>query len=290
MKIKSALFYKINNRAELLNGLADGDLSVFEFAKAAPYQDSSVGFRRWGNDEFIKQIGDKYLVMQFTIQQKRVPSDVVNKILAEKVAELESKGEVVGKKLRKEFKESIVQQLLPQAFPKDTSFMFYVDKARDIIVVLGASEAQAYVALNRLRIHLGTLSIRPIQTVTPLYHLAAHAIKNNELFVGEYGDKLRLKVGDKVVSFKGDSIPNETVVSLIDESMGVEEIQLFLPTIIEAVVTSNLTFKGIKLLALYEESEDEEASHEAMCIITFEAIGTLFDLLLKRLGGYYADI
>ena len=79
----------------------------------------SVGWvSPFGDDRLVAAHG-RQLLIHLGVEQKKVPSSVINKTAKERAAKLEkTQGFKVGKKQMRELKEEIFLELIPRAFPK----------------------------------------------------------------------------------------------------------------------------------------------------------------------------
>ena len=86
---------------------------------------------------------DAPFLLTCCIETKKVPTDVLNRRLAEKIKEIEAKESYKpGKKQQRELKEAIVQELLPRVLPRRKHIHVVID-AKDKWVLVGATSISA---------------------------------------------------------------------------------------------------------------------------------------------------
>ena len=94
-----------------------------------------------GKDDFpLVHATNGYLMICAMKEEKILPSSVVNEMVTERVAEVESrKGVPVRKKEREEIRDQVVQELLPRAFSHSRRVFAYLDPKGGWLVVDSAS-------------------------------------------------------------------------------------------------------------------------------------------------------
>lgn len=82
------------------------------------------------------------IILKLMVEKKTVPASLVKRIFEERVAKIEAEtGRVPGRKIKKELKEEIFFELLPNAFPKQTSCYVWVDPKAKLLVVGSTSKS-----------------------------------------------------------------------------------------------------------------------------------------------------
>ncbi|NTV11512.1 MAG: recombination-associated protein RdgC [Zoogloea sp.] len=115
-------------------------------------------------DALVHGVGGQWLVA-LCVEQKLLPSSVVNDVAAERAEEIEAQqGYKPGRKQMKEIKEAVTQELLPRAFSRRRKQFAWIDPVNGWLVVDAASPARAEEVLEVLRKALDELPLRMLKT------------------------------------------------------------------------------------------------------------------------------
>ena len=107
----------------------------------------------------------KHLLIALGVEEKILPSSAVNKVAAERAAELEQKqGYKPGRKQLRDIKERVTAELLPQALAKQRVTRCWIDPVGRWLVVDASSANRAEELLEQLRNTLGELPVTRLET------------------------------------------------------------------------------------------------------------------------------
>lgn len=94
-----------------------------------------------------------------------LPAAVIRDVLEERVAEREEReSRPLGRREKSRMKEDIIAELLPRSFTSTKRTLGYIDPQHGWLVIDAASWRQAEELTELLRVSLGTLSLRPLQS------------------------------------------------------------------------------------------------------------------------------
>lgn len=126
-----------------------GDLGVAardaRFMPCGPTQQASVGFvpPREANGAWCEAVAGHW-ILAVQIQTKTVPPAEITKWVDKAAAAIENEtGRKPGKKQRSDLKDEALQELLPQAFPKDKAALVWIDSVVGLVALDAASAATA---------------------------------------------------------------------------------------------------------------------------------------------------
>jgi recombination associated protein RdgC len=145
---KSACFFRIADDFEL------PDLAAFErvlyktrFVPCGPTQAESTGWvaPRGNKSKVLAELVGGQLVLKLRTEKRAVPSSAVKSAVDERVEryKTETGNERVPAKIKKEFKEEVLLDLLPRAFSKRGDMLLWLDAKRRMLVVDAGSLAGA---------------------------------------------------------------------------------------------------------------------------------------------------
>jgi len=140
---KNLILYRIQHDLDITT--ACDQLAVSAFAPCGPTQEKASGWvpPREANGSMIESIDGQW-IMKLMTETKSVPSEVINRRAAEWCAEYEqSAGRKPGKKETRDLKDSIRFELLPHAFPKQSSTLVWIDMTSNLLAVDASSQAKA---------------------------------------------------------------------------------------------------------------------------------------------------
>ncbi len=100
-------------------------------------------------------------------EDKLLPAGVIRETLEDKVQQIrEDEGRSVSRKEQQQFKEEIIQTLLPRAFPHSKFTFGYLDISNQRLLVNSASDSAAELFCSHLRKTLGSLPVKPLLVAT----------------------------------------------------------------------------------------------------------------------------
>jgi recombination associated protein RdgC len=145
---KSACFFRIADDFVL------PDLAAFErvlykarFVPCGPTQAESTGWvpPRGNKSKVLAELVAGQLVLKLRTEKRAVPSSAVKSAVDERIEryKAETGNERVPAKMKKEFKEEVLQDLLPRAFSKRSDTLLWLDAQRRMLVVDAGSLAGA---------------------------------------------------------------------------------------------------------------------------------------------------
>lgn len=128
-------------------------------------------------------------------ESRLLPSSVLNDAIADRVAEHEAKtGRKPGKRLRNEFREAALGELLPRAFIKRSRTGAYWDAPSRMLAVDSSGDSTAEAVATAVREALGSFPARPLATEASVTLLMSEWLIAAQLPEGfEFGDECELK-------------------------------------------------------------------------------------------------
>lgn len=128
-------------------------------------------------------------------EARLLPASVLRDAIADRVAEHEGKtGRKVGKRMRNEFREAALGELLPRAFIKRSRTGAYLDRKQRLLAVDASSDSSTEAVCSALRDGLGSFPARPLAVEASLGLLMSEWLMSGELPEGfELGDECELK-------------------------------------------------------------------------------------------------
>jgi recombination associated protein RdgC len=276
VSFKNVLVYSLTQPLDLLQCVDKLNEKVFR--PCSPTDAVSVGWAKPA--EFLQENNLIYRIGQYDLialktESKVLPSASINKILAEKITEIESREQrrVKGRE-RADMKDQIIHDLLPRALSKESVTMAYVDRVKHQIIVNASSASGAEKLLSHLRKTIGSLPFVPLAVESNVPGTITGWVSNHFPKGFKPGNSASISTDeDGVIKFKNIDLFSQDVRSHVDAGGRVTKIALTWDEKVAFDLDANLGIKRIRLLDLFNENRDEEYDSAAALL---EADLTLF--------------
>ena len=215
-----------------------------------------------------------------------LPASVFTEAVAERIKDHEAKtGRKPGKRLRNEFRDAVLGELLPRAFVKHSRIGAYLDLRRNLLAVDSSSDSAAEAVATALRDALGSFPARPLLCEASLHLLMSQWLISGRLPNGfEFGDECELKdPSDQamVARFRNHDLTAEEVVEHARCGKQVTQLGLIFDGRIGFVLDAKLKLRKLRFLDVVAEQIDAQDGADADKILDAEF--ALMSLELRRL-------
>jgi recombination associated protein RdgC len=145
---KSACFFRIADNFDLPDRDAlERVLQKGRFVPCGPTQPESTGWvpPRGNKSKVLAEVVGGHLILKLCTEKRAVPASAVKAAVEERVEryKAETGNERVPGKVKKEFKEEVLLDLLPRAFSKRVTTLLWLDPKANMLVVDAGSLAAA---------------------------------------------------------------------------------------------------------------------------------------------------
>ncbi|MCU7813600.1 MAG: recombination-associated protein RdgC [Candidatus Thiodiazotropha sp. (ex Notomyrtea botanica)] len=218
-------------------------------------------------------------------EEKLLPSAVVNEIVDEKTALIESEtGRKVARKERTELKEDIFHQLLPKAFSRFSTQYAMIDKQQGWILVDASSANKAEALISLLRDTLGSLPAKPLEvSLAPSFVMTEWLRRpsRHEDFALLDSCELKDHAEDPgVVRCKGLDLSADEMIAHLDAGKDVVKLGVAWDERLSCMIESDMSIKRLRFLDLIQdEAADYQMENEADA---FDAHFSLMTLEFRR--------
>ena len=293
---KNALIYRIAHwDPSALADLSDR-LGAGRFVECGATQGESAGWvepRGERHGALVEAVGGR-LILKSCTETKAVPSGVVKNLLEERLAAIEQQTgrRPKGRQVR-EFKEQLVHELMPRAFPKRVTTLVWIDATARWVVIDAASAKRADAIVSRLMDLLGGgITLIPLQSaMAPATAMAAwlHDQQAPAGFSIDRDCELRQPDSEKAtVRYARHALEIDEVSAHIRQGKVPTQLAMTWGSRVSFVLTEALALKRIKFLDVTIEaaaSGAEEGSFDADVAIATGELGRLIPELIDALGG-----
>lgn len=246
------------------------------------------------------------VILSLCTERRALPASAVKAGVEEKIERYmkETGNERVGARIKKEFKEEVVLDLLPRAFTKKSSTLLWIDAARKLLVVGTGSLTGADKVVTALVEALAAvpgaapaLGFKPIQTKTSAAVSMSQWLSTREAPMNFTVDRdCELKTPDEhksTVRYSRHTLEIEEVPQHIAAGKVPTQLALTWNDRLSFVLTEAAQIKRIQLLDVVLEGvdkpgKDDDGFDTDAAIITGELAGLIPDLL-DALGGEMQD-
>lgn len=257
---------------------------------------------RGNKGELLAEVVDGHLFLKLCTERRAVPSSAVKAAVEERIAryKAETGNERVPAKLKKEFKEDALLELLPRAFSKRSTTMLWLDPANHLLVVdAGSLKAadrivSALVAvLTELPGAKPDLGLAPLQTNSSPAASMAHWLATQEApwrFSVDRDCELKMPDEQKAtVRYARHTLEIDEVAQHIAAGKVPTQLALTWNERVSFVLTDAGILRKLKLLDVVLEGvdkpgKDEDPFDTNMAILTGE-LSVLIPDLIEALGG-----
>lgn len=265
-----------------------------QFIGCAPMDLSATGFVPPRDEASLcEPIAGRYLLCH-QHEEKLLPASVVNEYVEFKCEELEqAQGYKPGRKQRKDIKEQVIAELLPQAFTKKRRTLAWINAERGWLIVEASSAKRADDVLSDMRKALDALPVQQLQT-----HESPIRIMREWLQDGEATGAFTIDQDCELISLGAD----EGTVRYVNCYLGGEDVRMHLeggklPSLlgltfdnrISFIATERLELRRIVLLdVVAEQAQDADNAIElfdAQFTLAASEIENALEAIVAEMGG-----
>lgn len=302
---KSASFFRLADDFVLppLEGLEES-LQGARFLPCAATQPESIGWvpPRGNKSTVLAELVAGQLILKLCTERRAVPGSAVKSAVEERIEKYkaETGQERVGAKIKKEFKEDALLELMPRAFTKRTSTLLWLDPVNKFLVVdsgsLGGADRIVTYLIEALSAVPGArpaLQVRPVQTQSSAAVAMSHWLSTREAPYNFTIDRdCELKTPDDqkaTVRYARHTLDIDEVAQHIAAGKVPTQLAMTWNDRVSFVLNDVAQIRKLKLLdvvmdGVQEGGKDDDGFDTDAAILTGELSALLPDLL-EALGG-----
>lgn len=292
--ITNATLYRLTLSDFITTALLEDALTAHSFVACGPTQEKSIGFVPPRGEEhgvLIESINGQ-LIMKLMTETRSVPGPVITLKAKERAAHIEATtGRKPGKKETREIKGDIRLELLPDAFPKQSATLIWIDPAARLLVIDAASQSKADEVVTMLVRAIDGLAVKPINTkLSPATAMAVWLVGHelSEFFSIDRECELKATDASKaVVRYSNHPLDIDEVQQHVESGMLPTRLALTWDRRVSFVLADSLILKRIKFLDVVFENGSKNAADgfDADVSIMTGELRKLIPALLDELGG-----
>lgn len=225
--------------------------------------------------------------------ERLLPASVLEDAVRERVAAYETeRGRKPGTRLRHEFKEAALAELLPRAFIKRSRVCAYFDPTCNLLAVDSASDTAVESVASAVREAIGSFPARPLATEASIALLLSEWLISGQLPEGfELGDECELKDPSDyaaVVKCKNVDLTADEVREHARRGKQVSQLGLIFEQRIGFVLDTKARLLRVSFLDVIADKLDAQDGADVDTLL--EAEFTLMALELRRLYARLDEI
>jgi recombination associated protein RdgC len=301
---KSASFFRIADDFVLppLEALEEA-LQAACFVPCGATQAESSGWvaPRGNKSTALAESINRQIIVRLCTERRPVPASAIKAAVEERIEKYkqETGRERVGAKIKKEFKEEVLVDLMPRAFTKQSSTTLWLDPVNKFIVVdsgslTGADKVVSFLveALSSIPGAAG-LKAQPVQTTLSAAVSMAHWLSSREAPVGFTVDRdCELKMPDdekSAVRYSRHTLEIDEVAEHIAAGKVPTQLAMTWNDRVSFVLSDAGQIKKLKLLdvvlnGIGDRGKDDDGFDTDAAILTGE-LSAMIPEILEALGG-----
>lgn len=292
--LANAIVFRLDTESVPVAELADL-LERKRFVPCSPMSEISVGWAPVLTDpaSYVCTAGQRHL-FELKFERKSVPAGLIKRLVAEEQMRLErEEGIKLGRKGRVELKERIYSELLPRAFPRQSSVKVWIDLDSGILGVGTSSVGVADLVVEQLAHTFEGLKISQLHPKNPVSEQVASWLFEGEAGGAfEFGQYCELKGGANGgagVRYKNFDLVRQDLQEQLREGLRPTAIELVYDDAVSFVLTSELGLRKLDVLDIEQKAEGnpEDRNSVLASVFAIEAayIARIVEDLLVSLGG-----
>lgn len=229
---KNLIIYRVNRDVQFNPDVMEKQLAEFALTPIGSQDKQKFG---WvpalpGGELFAHSSGGNILLRSCK-QEKLLPASCINKLVREKVEQLEAQqGRPLKKREKADIKDDIIMDVLPTAFIKESFTSLYILPSQGVIVVDASSHSKAEGALALLRKTLGSLPVVPLLPNTPVETTLTQWVKDGTtpsgFSIGSSAAMRSIVEKGAQVTLKHEELSAQSVLKHIEENKVVTSLSM----------------------------------------------------------------
>jgi DNA recombination-dependent growth factor C len=298
---KAAQVFKLEN-FELNSSEFDLLLTPFHFRKMTPAQITSIGWvspygAELEDESLVRTVEEKHAIT-FKMSEKKLPNGILDEQVLIRFQELKKSNgpQKLDKKTKKELRETIKTEMLPNQKPESKCVNAYIDPESSYLVIEGtnAKDAEALITMLNRAFEAGDheIKISPIRTTDSVTGIITNWVKDHSIIPQEVelGSKCSLSGQEgQVVKYDKHELSEDKLIKYITEdNMDVAELQIEYKEMLSFQLSSDLSIRGIKTLDGSEGkfgADDHDDGWEADFVLMTGIFAELYPCVISWFGG-----
>lgn len=237
--------------------------------------------------------------MQFSKEERILPNSVVNNQLTERIAKIEENElRKVGKKEKRELKETVYLELVPQAFTKVSNLEIIYNSQNNYLLINQSSKTKVEQFLTKFREAMGGLGMSFLDTTLSVTTLMSNWIKqgyaDGNFILDNFCELKSTTDTNSIVKFSRHNLLSKEIIEIANNNRFVSQLGLIWDDKVKFILNSDFSLKQICLLdiesmerdnELQEDEQDEQLITSANQLLITDILTKIYAELIKHAGG-----
>jgi recombination associated protein RdgC len=242
--------------------------------------------------DLVHQVGQQFL-LEYVVEKKLLPASVITQVVKARVEDIEEKeGRKVGKRQKKELKEQVTDELLPEAFAIQKKTQVWIDPVNGWLVIDTSSTTKGAEILSSFYKAITQFPVSSIRTeVTPKASMTEWLANDEAPYNFTIDDETELcsaGEGKATVRFLRHALDADDMRRHVASGKRCTRLAMTWTSRISFVLTDNWILKSVKALDVLKQPDDvkdaEELADSEFAMMAGETQGLLKDLV-QAMGG-----
>ena len=274
------------------------DFGANTFAPCEPSQEKSTGWippRGEEHGALLESVGGQWIA-KLMIESKKVPSDVLNRTVAEHIKRIESEtGRKPGKRETREIKEDTRLALLPMAFSTRAATTVWIDPKANLLCIDSSSQSKIDAVISYMVRAVDGIVIAPLYSQEAPANSMASWLSSQEPPAGFTIDReCELKSCDEtksVVKYGRHALDIDEVRQHITSGKMPTKLAMTYDGRVSFVLTDAMQLRKLAFLdTVFTSASDHEDGFDADVAIATGELSRLIPALVEALGGVSEDV
>ncbi|PRC92629.1 recombination-associated protein RdgC [Solimicrobium silvestre] len=293
MWFKNLQVYRVAKSFKAQIPVLNAQLSTHQFQPCGASESASQGWSAPREHGDLVHLVNQQVLLCFTTEKKVLPSSVINAAVKARAQEVEEQqGFKPGRKLLKELKEQVTEELLPRAFASRTNTSVWIDPVNGWLVIDASSPGRSDEVLKLMLKCIDQFPIESLRVNLSPLGAMTDWLSGNEApdgFTIDQDAELRSSGQSKAtVKYTRHNLDPVEIANHIAGGKQCTKLALTWNDKVSFVLTENLAIKRVRALDVLTEKSNAQHEDERLdgdfVLMCGELNGLLNDLVLA-LGG-----
>lgn len=256
---KNLLVYRFEEPIKLTLEELEQKLSEKPLTECLTQEMESLGWLPFFKENHVEKINNAFFI-RLGVEEKSLSNKAIQTAIDKKIKEKNL--ERVSRSELKELRESVFNELLPNASVERSSIMAYIDLENNWLVVDASSTRKASTLTSYLRKTIGSLPIIPFvpdnSVNASMTYWAMHGIDSDLLTLLYDIDLKELKDEGGNSKFRGVPLDNKEIQEQLKEGWQVSKLMLSYDEQIAFSLAGDFIFKRLRSLERFQEKLEPE--------------------------------
>jgi recombination associated protein RdgC len=267
MWFKNIFIYRLPSEFKITATTLQEKLSLKPLMPCSGLDKQSLGWVSCRGDDRLVHVAGKHILFALGVEQKLLPATIINRFAKERVADIEAQqGYKVGRKVLKDIKQAVTDELLPRAFALQRTTYAWLDLGNGRLIIEAASSSKAEELLEHIGKTIDNFPVQLLQTkLSPVAAMTDWLAAENAPAGFTIDRELELRASDEnkaTVRYANHVLEGKEILAHISAGKRVTRLAMTWNDRISFVLNEHLQIKRIDFLEIIKEESSKVADNE----------------------------